>query len=287
VKYAWIAGQAKEYPVRSLCRALRVSPSGYYAWRSRQPSRRACEDQRLLERIRCLHVQTREAYGTERLWRALRQQGESCGRNRVRRLRRDHAIQTRRRRRYIQARATYQRAPAAPNHLTWPFHSARPNAVWVADITFVPTHRGWLYLAALLDLHSRRIVGWAMGERADQALASEALAMALGRRKPAKGAIHHSDQGSQYTSRAYQQQLQQAGLTASMSRKGMPYDNAAMESFFSSLKQELTHHQPFATREEASTEIFRYIEGFYNRQRLHSSLGYRSPEAFERLTKGA
>lgn len=286
MKYAWIAGQA-EYPVRSLCRALRVSPSGFYAWRSRQPSRRACEDQRLLERIRQLHEQTRQAYGTERLWRALRQQGESCGRNRVRRLRRDHAIQTRRRRRYVQARGTYQRVPAAPNHLRWPFKSSRPNAVWVADITFVPTHRGWLYLAALLDLHSRRIVGWAMGERADQALASEALAMALGRRRLAKGAIHHSDQGSQYTSKAYQQQLQQAGLTPSMSRKGMPYDNAAMESFFSSLKQELTHHQPFATREDARTEIFRYIEGFYNRQRLHSSLGYRSPEAFERLPEGA
>lgn len=286
MKYAWIAGQA-EYPVRSLCRALRVSPSGFYAWRSRQPSRRACEDQRLLERIRQLHEQTRQAYGTERLWRALRQQGESCGRNRIRRLRRDHAIQTRRRRRYVQARGTYQRVPAAPNHLTWPFKSSRPNAVWVADITFVPTHRGWLYLAALLDLHSRRIVGWAMGERADQALASEALAMALGRRRLAKGAIHHSDQGSQYTSKAYQQQLQQAGLKPSMSRKGMPYDNAAMESFFSSLKQELTHHQPFATREDARTEIFRYIEGFYNRQRLHSSLGYRSPEAFERLAEGA
>lgn len=286
MKYAWIAGE-RGHAVRTMCRTLGVSPSGYYAWRNRRPSARAQENARLLKRIRCLHVEYREAYGTERLWRALRQQGESCGRHRVHRLRRAGGIQTRRRRRYIQARGPYQRVPAAPNLLCWPFTSPTPDQVWVADISFVPTRQGWLYLAAVLDVYSRRIVGWAMGERADQALASQALAMALARRNPPSGAVHHSDQGSQYTSKAYRQQLSEAGLVASMSRKGMPYDNAVMESFFSSLKHELTHHVRFSSREEARTQIFSYIEAFYNRSRLHSSLGYRSPEAFEKMSTGA
>jgi putative transposase len=153
----------------------------------------------------------------------------------------------------------------------------------VADITYVPTRQGWLYLAAVLDMHTRLIVGWAMSDRADQALASDALDMALTRRKPQKGVIHHSDQGVQYTCRAYQQQLHNAGLVASMSRKGMPYDNAVMESFFSSLKQELTHHERFVDRDEARSKMFDYIEVFYNRERLHSGLDYRSPAQFEQM----
>lgn len=282
MKYAWIHDQAG-YPVRTLCAVLGVSPSGYYAWRGRRPGKRAIDNSRLLQRIAQLHVQTREAYGAERLWHALRRQGETCGRHRVRRLRQVHAIQTRRRQRYLHTRSTYQRVPAAPNRLTWPFTSPGPDRVWVADITYVPTRAGWLYLAAVLDVHTRQIVGWAMGERADQALASAALEMALHRRKPARGAIHHSDQGSQYTSGAYQQQLQDAGLIVSMSRKGMPYDNAVMESFFSSLKQELTHHERFVDREQARRKVFDYIEVFYNRQRLHSRLDYRSPSEFEKM----
>jgi putative transposase len=282
VKYAWIEG-AHGYTVRTLCRALRVSPSGYYAWRGRQPAARTLDNQRLAQRIQQLHMATREAYGTERLWQALRQQGETCGRHRVRRLRQKHAIQTRRRRRYVRTRAAYQRVPAAPNRLTWPFQSPRPNQIWVADITYIPTQQGWLYLAAVLDVHSRRVVGWAMGDRPEQTLARDALAMALARRCLPPGAIHHSDQGSQYTSKAYQQQLRDAGLVASMSRKGMPFDNAVMESFFSSLKQELTHHERFKDRDAARAKIFEYIESFYNRQRLHSGLGYRSPNAFERM----
>ncbi len=157
-----------------------------------------------------------------------------------------------------------------------------PDCVWVTDITYVPTRQGWLYLAAVLDMHTRAIVGWAMSDRIDQALASAALEMALVRRKPKRGTIHHSDQGAQYTSRAYQQQLREAGLIASMSRKGMPYDNAVMESFFSSLKQELTHRERFGDREQARAKIFDYIEVFYNRQRLHSGLDYRSPADFEK-----
>jgi putative transposase len=284
VKYAWIAGE-HDHTVRTLCRALQVSPSGYYAWRSRLPSARAVDNQRLIQRIQELHAATWEAYGTRRLWHVLRQEGETCGQHRVRRLRQQHAIQTRRRRRYVRTRGPYQRVPVAPNRLAWPFSSPEPDRVWVADFTYVPTQQGWLYLAAVLDVHTRRIVGWAMADRPDQALTSDALTMALERRQPTPGTIHHSDQGSQYTSKIYQQQLAQAGLLASMSRKGMPYDNAVMESFFSSLKQELAHHERFRDRDAARARIFEYVESFYNRQRLHSSLDYRSPEAFERMVE--
>ena len=282
MKYAWIQAQTG-IAVRRLCATLGVSASGYYAWCQRRPSARELENARLVQRIQQLHVQTREAYGAERLWRALRDAGESCGRHRVRHLRRAHAIQSKRRRRYLRTRGPYQRVPAAPNLLAWPFTSQGPDRVWVSDITYVPTRQGWLYLAAVLDVYTRRVVGWAMGERADQTLASAALVMALVRRRPAPGAIHHSDQGVQYTCHAYQQQLREAGLIASMSRKGMPYDNAVMESFFSSLKQELTHHESFADRDEARSQVFDYIEVFYNRQRLHSGLNYRSPAEFEKM----
>lgn len=281
MKYAWIEGMSG-HSVRTMCRALRVSPSGYYAWRTRKPSARRLANEQLIARMEALHRENQEAYGSERLWRALKQEGEHCGRHRVRRLRCEQGIRSRRRLRYLRTKSPYQRVPTAPNRLGWPFASPEPDHVWVADITFIPTRQGWVYLAAVLDLCSRRIVGWAMSDRADQALASDALAMALGRRCPAKGAIHHSDQGSQYTSKLYQQQLQDAGLTASMSRKGMPYDNAVMESFFASLKHELTHHQSFPDRDSARTQIFQYIEIFYNRKRLHSSLGYQSPDSFER-----
>lgn len=282
MKYAWIRDQGG-YAVCTLCRVLGVSSSGYYAWRTRRPGPRALDNARLLQRIEQVHAQTREAYGSERLWQALRQQGETCGRHRVRRLRQAHGIQSKRRRRYVRARGTYQRVPAARNRLAWPFSSPAPDHVWVTDITYVPTRQGWLYVAAVLDVHSRAIVGWAMGDRADQALATTALEMALVRRKPRRGTIHHSDQGVQYTSKAYQQRLREAGMVASMSRKGMPYDNAVMESFFSSLKQELTHHERFEDREQARVRIFDYIEVFYNRQRLHSSLDYRSPANFEKM----
>jgi putative transposase len=282
VRYAWIKTQP-EHRVRTLCGVLGVSTSGYYAWRRHAPSTRALDDARLLQQIERIHVENREAYGTVRVWRSLRREGERCGINRVRRLRQTHTIQTKRRRRYVRARSTYQRVPTAPNRLAWPFSSPAPNRIWVADITYVPTKQGWLYLATILDMHSRRIVGWAMGDRADQPLASAALDMALTSRTPQKGAIHHSDQGVQYTCKAYQQHLHAAGLMASMSRKGMPYDNAMMESFFASLKQELTHHERFVDRDEARCKMFDYIEVFYNRQRLHSGLNYQSPDQFEKM----
>lgn len=279
MRYAWIA-QQREHDTLTLCRAMGVSRSGYYAWRSRKPSRRALANQQLLGCIERVHRESREAYGTVRTWKRLCDMGERCGRHRVARLRRDNSIQTKRRRRYLRTRAPYQRTPAAPRHVQWPFVSPGEDRVWMADITHVPTQQGWLYLAAVLDVYTRRIVGWSMSPRIDQALASEALQMAVTRRSPPRGAIHHSDQGSQYTSHAYQKQLHAAGLVASMSRKGMPYDNAPMESFFGSLKQELTHHEPFADRDVARSAVFDYIEVFYNRERLHSALGYRSPEDF-------
>lgn len=283
MKYAWIKIQSS-HSVRTLCTVLGVSPSGYYAWRRREPSARARHGVRLLQQIKRIHIANREAYGTVRVWRALRDEGVRCSVNCVQRIRQAHLIQTKRRRRYVHRRSTYQRVPAAPNRLAWPFSSSAPDHVWVADITYVPTQQGWLYLAAVLDMYSRRIVGWAMGDRADQPLASAALDMALAHRTPHKGAIHHSDQGVQYTSKAYQHQLQAAGLLASMSRKGMPYDNAMMESFFASLKQELTHHERFVDREQARRKVFEYIEVFYNRQRLHSGLAYQSPAQFEAMT---
>lgn len=269
--------------METLCRTLGVSASGFYAWRDREPSDRDKANAQLLSRIKAIHEEAREAYGTERVWRRLRALGEVCGRHRVGRLRRANAIISKRRRRFLRARSAYQRVPAAPNRLKWPFVSSGPDRVWVVDITYIPTRQGWLYLAAVLDMHTRRLIGWAMGDRSDQALASAALDMALAHRKPKDGVIHHSDQGVQYTSKAYQQQLSDAGMIASMSRKGMPYDNAVMESFFSSLKQELTHHERFVDRDQARSKVFDYIEVFYNRQRLHSALGYQSPEQFEKM----
>ena len=199
MKYAWIATQSASYSVRALCRALEVSPSGLYAWRNRQPSARTLENSRLAAKIAELHVEFREAYGTERLWRELRDRGERCGRHRVAWLRQRHAITTKRRRRFLRGRAPYQLTPPAPNRLSWPFASPAANRIWAGDMTQIPTRRGWLYLAVILDLYSHRVIGWAMADRQRQDLTATALNMAIARRCPAPGVIHHSDRGSQYT----------------------------------------------------------------------------------------
>jgi len=287
VKYAWIMTQTHAHSIRALCRALQVSPSGLYAWRMREPSATARENERLAVMIRRVHHECREAYGTERLWRELRDRGERCGRHRVARLRRRHKITTKRRRRFLRTRAPYQLTPPAPNRLSWPFGCPDADRVWAADITHIPTRRGWLYLAVVIDLYSRRVVGWAMADRMLQDLTTAALAMAVEHRRPLSGVIHHSDRGSQYTSQAYRDELARHGLVASMSRVGMPYDNAVVESFFSSLKNELTHHERFETVDDARGKIFDYIEVFYNRQRKHQALGYRSPAEFESTRKCA
>lgn len=281
MKYHFIAQHQREFRVKSMCMVLGVSRSGYYEWRCRRPSARALENARLLEKIRQIHQQAREAYGADKTWQALRKMGESCGRHRVARLRRAHDIVARRMRLFKRA-ATHRHSTApAPDLLGRDFKAEQPNRIWVTDMTFVPTRRGWLHLAVVLDLFSRRVVGWSMGERPDQRVALEALQMAVLQRRPARGLIHHSDQGALYASGAYRAMLHKYGMLQSMSRKGNCLDNAVAESFFSHLKNEVLHHEIYDDRAQARSAIFDYMEVFYNRQRLHQTLGYISPVDFE------
>ena len=265
----------------ALCRALSVSRSGFHAWQGRPPSARARSDARLAVVIQAAHQEHRQAYGTRRLWRVLVDRGEPCGRHRVARLRRRHGIITLRRRRFLRARGPYQRMPAAPNRLAWPFASPAPDRVWVGDITHLPTREGWLYLATVLDVCSRRIVGWAMDAQQTRDLAERALHMALVQRRPAPNLVLHHDRGSQYTSASYRAKAEAARMVLSMSRPGMPYDNAMAESFFGTLKLELLPTKTFVSREAARLAVFDYIEAFYNRTRMHSALGYLSPAQYE------
>lgn len=264
-----------------MCRALGVSRSGFHAWQGRAPSARAQSDARLVVVIQAAHQEHRQAYGTRRLWRVLVGRGEVCGRHRVARLRRRHGVVTMRRRRFLRARAAYQRVPAAPNRLSWPFASNAPDRIWVGDITHLPTREGWLYLAVVLDACSRRVVGWAMSSQQTLDLAARALHMAIVQRRPAPGLILHHDRGSQYTGARYRAKAEAAKLTLSMSRPGLPYDNAMAESFFGTLKLELVPDQGFTTREAARLAAFDYIEVFYNRTRQHSALDYQSPASYE------
>lgn len=265
-----------------MCEVLGVSRSGYYAWISRAPSRRSRDNARLVECIRQVHQDNHEAYGAVKTWRALRDQGERCGKHRVARLRRMAGIEARRKRRFRITTQSRQGQLALPNLLQRRFVASAPNRIWVGDITFIPTREGWLYLALLLDLFGRRVVGWSMSHLLDAKLVLDALSMAIAVRAPPAGLIHHTDQGRQYFTGAYIRTLEAHGILASMSRKGNCYDNACAESFFSSLKNELTHFCNFHTRQEAKTAVFEYIEVFYHRQRLHQSLGYVSPAEFER-----
>ena len=281
MRYQFIRDQPPPRPITRLCAALGVSRTGYYAWRARPASVRSQRDRQLLEQIQAVHTRTRGRYGAVKIWRALTAAGIGCGRQRVARLRRQHGIEAQRTRRFRILTEHHQLPPPAPNRLPpgWPI--VRPNHVWVGDLTAVPTRAGWLHLAVVLDLYSRRVVGWAMSAKADQHVVATALTMALVHRRPARGLLHHTDQGAQYTSLSYRALLEAHGLTASMSRKGNCYDNAAVESFFSTLKNELVHERDYRSREEAQAELFEYIEIFYNRQRIHQSLNYVSPVQFE------
>jgi len=281
MRYQFIDAQRPFHRLVRLCAVLRVSRSGYYGWRRRPESRRARANRVLVERIRQLHTQTKERYGAIKLWRALTASGVACGRHRVARLRRAHGLQARRARRFRLVVEHHQFAPPAPNHVQQVFTAPAPNRIWAGDLTAIATRAGWLDLAVRLDLYSRRVIGWAMSATPDKQVAVAALQMAVAQRQPAPGVIHHTDQGALYTSGAYQQVLAQQGLVASMSRKGNCYDNAVVESFFSTLKNELVHDRDYHTREEARAEVFEFIEVFYNRQRLHQSLGYVSPVQFE------
>jgi transposase InsO family protein len=282
MKYAFIAAYAGQFAVLRMCKVLRVGRSGYYAWAKRHPSTRVQANQVLLERIRAIYQYSRQSYGSPRLYLALRQQGIACGRHRVARLMRASGLVARAKRHFRPH--TTQRAAGvipAPNRLNQEFTATGPNQKWVSDFTYIETQEGWLYLAVVIDLFSRRVIGWAMRETMDSELVEAALRMALDDRQPAAGLLHHSDQGSQYTSTAYLACLTAAHSQLSMSGKGNCYDNAVVESFFSTLKFECVT-APFRTRAEARTTIFEYLEVWYNRQRMHSSLGYCSPVNFER-----
>jgi transposase InsO family protein len=274
----------KDHPVLTLCRHLEVSASGYYDWQRRRlcPGPRAVEEQALAQEIDQIHTRSRQTYGAPRVEKELRKKGRCHGRNRVARLMKQKGLYGRQKGRYrVRTTDSNHDQPIAPNHLAHAPKATAPNQLWVADITYIPTQEGWLYLAAILDLYSRKIVGWAMSERIDTALVLEALGMALRHRQPPTDLLCHSDRGVQYASADYRRALDQAGLLASMSRRGNCYDNATMESFWSTLKLELVYRGTFVTRAQARRQIFEYIEIFYNRQRAHSALDYHSPVDFE------
>jgi len=260
---------------------LGISRSGYYNWLSRELSTRQQSDHRLIEKIRSIHHQSHETYGTLRVWQQLKSEAMDCGRDRVARLRREIGLQTRRRKRFKVTTFSRYTPGIAPNLLARQFSMDHPNKAWVGDVTFIPTREGWLYLATLIDLYSRKVVGWSMSDRNNVALACSALDMAIEARKPRAGLIHHTDRGNLYTSYKYQGILKAHGIIPSMSRKGDCYDNAVAESFFASLKNEWVFYKDYKTRREARSDLFKYIEIFYNRQRLHQTLGYQVPEQFE------
>ena len=264
-----------------MCQVLQVSRSGYYAWKSRPPSRRRQSDEELLEAIRESHTRSRGLYGVRRIHADIKKRF-GCGKNRVYRLMKANGIRSVRPRKYKATTNSKHNLPVAENLLNQDFHAQAPNTVWLSDISYIPTGEGWLYLAGVVDLCSKDVVGLAMDKTMTKELVIQALNQAIGRERPARGLIHHSDRGVQYASHAYQDLLRENGFITSMSRKGNCYDNAPAESFFSTLKSELIHLRRFKTREEAKSAIFDYIEVFYNRQRRHSSLGYLTPLEFKR-----
>jgi len=285
VKYTFIQVHQQAFRVTRMCGVLQVSRSGFYAWQRRAASSRARANRALLDRMRIVHQQTREAYGARKMWHALRREGLACGRHRVARLRRLAGLVALRRRRYVRTVQARHPGPAIPNRLAQQFAVPAKNRVWAGDLTYIPTRAGWLYVAVLVDLYSRRVVGWAMSERQSPTVVIEAWLMAWHQRRPPAGLLHHSDQGKQYTASLYQTLLARRGVVPSLSRKGSCYDNAPVESFFSTLKNELVRHRQFQDQAEARHAIFEYIEGFYNRRRLHQALGYRSPEEFEQQAR--
>jgi transposase InsO family protein len=270
-----------EFRIGTMCEVLGVSRSGYYAWRRRPRSLREETNAKLTETIRVIHEESRRIYGSPRIYAALQHRGIACGRHRVARLMRDEGIRSKTKRRFRSIATKRAETPAAPNRLERRFTAARPNRVWASDITIVKTAQGWLHLAIVLDLCSRKVVGWATSTAVTQTLALEALQRAFTVRRPKPGLLHHSDRGGQYLSAAYQHLLDEHGAHCSMSRPGNCLDNAAVESFFHTLKTELVHHRQYATRAEATRDIFAYIEGFYNRTRRHSAIGYISPIEME------
>jgi putative transposase len=283
MRFQFIDNQRNAFPVRRMCNELDVSPSGYYAWRERPPSAREMANQELYTKIRAVYDDNHGVYGSPRIYRELKDQGIPCSQNRIARLMRLRGLRAKQAKRFRSTTKRNQAHPVAPNLLKRHFVAERPNQKWLTDITYIPTQEGWLYLAAILDLYTRRVVGWAMSDRMTSDLTISALKMALRQYQPMSGLLHHSDQGSQYTDRNYQALLKDHGIQASMNSVGSWYDNAPMESFFGTLKSELVHHRVYQTRDEARNDLFFYVEAFYNRRRRHSVLDYLSPHTYECL----
>ncbi len=284
MRFAFIEQHVDAFPVRLMCRVLEVSPSGFYAWRARPESARAAGNRQLLVDLRRLQSQHQGRYGSPRMHAALRAQGRGCSRGRVERLMRRHGIRALAGRRFRPCTTDSRHVlPVAPNLLAQRFVAPAPSRVWLADMTYIATGEGWLYLAAVLDLATRKIVGWSMRDHMRTELTLTALLMAVQRQRPRPGLIHHSDRGSQYAAGPYIDQLAAIDAIPSMSRTACCYDNAPMESFFHTLKVELAHQRRWATRDEARRDLFAYIEGYYNRQRIHSAIGYRTPDQAERV----
>jgi len=283
MKFGIIEDQREMFPVRVLCDVMGVSAAGYYAWRGRPESCRKAANRVLLSEIRRLHLAHRGRYGAPRIHAALRGLGHTASRGRIERLMRHHGIRALMARRFrLCTTDSRHDLPIAPNRLGQKFAAECPNQVWLADLTYIPTEEGWLYLAVVLDLFTRKIVGWAMRDHMQAELTIAALTMAIQRQKPPPGLIHHSDRGSQYAAAEYRKVLNAARMTQSMSRKGNCWDNAPMESCFGTIKTELVHQACYETRDAARRDLFAYIEGYYNRQRLHSALGYITPGQAER-----
>jgi transposase InsO family protein len=285
MRFRQIEDQRGIWPVRIMCDALSVSASGYYAWRSRPESARKIANRGLLDDIQRVHAHHRERYGAPRIHAELRAEGQIISRKRIERVMRRHGIRARAPRRYrVCTTESKHSLLVAANLLDQNFVAERPNQVWLADITYIPTGEGWLYLAVILDLFTRKVVGWAMRDHMRAELTIAALTMAIQRRRPGPGLTHHSDRGSQYAAADYRDILRAAAVTQSMSRKANCWDNAPMESFFGTLKTELVHHREYPDRDAARRDLFAYIEGYYNRQRIHSAIGYITPEQAEAIS---
>lgn len=282
MKFRCIEAEKDRHSVRVLCEVLSVSRAGFYAWRRRAPSKRAKEDERLKKRIREIHAANKGAYGSPRIYDAMKDEEKGLGRRRIARLMREEGIWGKPRKRFVVTTDSAHDYEVAPNLLDRNFEVSEPNRVWAGDITYIPTAEGWLYLAIVLDLFSRRAVGWAMASHMRSELVIEALEMAVDQRAPAPGLLFHSDRGSQYASDAFQRRLQAHGMRCSMSRRGNCWDNAPVESFFRTLKVEgLPNNKPCASRQAARLTVFEFVEGFYNNRRLHSYLAYDSPAEYE------
>jgi transposase InsO family protein len=290
VRYAFIERQRQWHAIVTLCRVLQVSKAGYYAWRGRAPSARRTANVQLTVHIRAIHHRSRRTYGSPRVHAELRAQGLRCGEKRVAALMQQEGLRAKRRRRFRVTTDARHAHAIAPNVLARQFAVAgipERDRVWASDITYIATREGWLYLAVVLDLASRRVIGWAMHPTLERALTLDALTMALRQRRPAPGVLHHADRGSQYACKEYRALLTAHEMTCSMSRKGDCWDNAVVESFFATLKTELVDDADWTTRDEACSAVFAYIEIWYNRERLHSSLAYRSPAQYEHEMPGA